>query len=205
MFPSLYRHKEDTLEIHLAVSRDGVHWTFPDRGTPFINLGKAGEFDSGSLYMGQGLVKAGDELWHYYSGSPLKHQEAELPLMTQPGNARVFSRAKIRADGYMSVDSGAEEGSFMTPLLRFAGNALALNAIVREGGSLRVALLDEAGHSLPGFDFADGEPILGDHIRCLAGWPGQAPLSALAGRPVRLAFRMTKTSLFAFQFTDSNS
>ncbi len=31
MFPSLFRHQQDTLEIRLAVSRDGVQWTWPDR------------------------------------------------------------------------------------------------------------------------------------------------------------------------------
>lgn len=36
MFPSVYDHKTDTLDIHLAVSRDGIRWTFPDRATPFI-------------------------------------------------------------------------------------------------------------------------------------------------------------------------
>lgn len=49
MFPSLFRHREDTLEIRLAVSRDGAYRTWADRETPFIPLGEPGDFDSGAL------------------------------------------------------------------------------------------------------------------------------------------------------------
>ena len=204
MFPSIYDHKTDTLEIHLAVSRDGIHWTFPDRATPFIALGNAGQFDSGSLYMGQGLVQVRDELWHYYSGSPLKHEEAKLELLTKPANHRIYSRAKIRLDGYVSAEAGDDEGSLVTPPLRFKGNALAVNVAVRPGGSVRVGLLDEAGRPVPGLTPADCVPITGDHIQRLVVWTTKADLASRAGHPVCLTFQMTKASIFAFQFTDSN-
>ena len=94
MFPSLFRHQEDTLEIRLAVSRDGVKWTWPDRETPFIALGRAGDFDGGSLYMANGCcLLTGDELSFYFSGSALKHQEVELANLSDPKNRRVITRA----------------------------------------------------------------------------------------------------------------
>ena len=201
MFPSVYDHKADTLEIHLAVSRDGIHWGFPDRATPFIVLGKSGQFDSGSLYLGQGLVQARDELWHYYSGSPLKHEEATLELLTKPANRRIYSRAKIRLDGYVSAEAGDDAGSFVTPPLRFKGNALVLNVAVRAGGSVRVGLLDEAGQPVPGLTPADCVPITGDHIRHSLVWNSRTQLSFLAAHAVRLSFQMTKANLFSFQFT----
>ena len=204
MFPSVYDHQSDKLEIHLAVSRDGIHWRFPDRATPFIALGPAGQFDSGSLYLGQGVVRVQDELWHYYSGSPLKHEEADLPLMTNSANCRIYSRATIRLDGYVSVETGDQEGCFVTPPLRFKGNALALNVAVKPGGKLQVGLLDEAGNPIPGLTPAECVPITGDHIRQRVTWTSNASLAAYATRPVCLAFRMTKANLFAFQFTDSD-
>lgn len=204
MFPSVYDHQSDKLEIHLAVSRDGIHWRFPDRTTPFIALGPAGQFDSGSLYMGQGVVRVRDELWHYYSGSPLKHEEATLALLTNLPNYRIYSRATIRLDGYVSVEAAEQEGSFMTPPLRFKGNSLVLNVAVEPGGDLRVGLLDEAGNPLPGLSLGDCVPITGDHIRQKVTWTSHASLAAHATRPVCLAFRTTKANLFAFQFTDSN-
>lgn len=204
MFPSVYDHKSDTLEIHLAVSRDGIRWSFPDRAIPFIALGKVGQFDSGSLYMGQGLVPVRDELWHYYNGSPLKHEEATLELLTQPANHRIYSRAKIRLDGYVSVEADDAEGTFVTPPLRFKGNALALNVAVRPGGSVRVGLLDKAGLPIPGLTPADCVPITGDHIRHVVIWNTKTNLSSLAAHPVCLSFQMTKANLFAFQFAGSD-
>jgi hypothetical protein len=204
MFPSVYDHQTDKLDIHLAVSRDGIHWRFPDRATPFIGLGPAGQFDSGSLYLGQGVVRVRDELWHYYSGSPLKHQEAELPLLTNSANCRIFSRATIRLDGYVSVEADDQEGSFVTPPLRFKGHRLVLNVAVKPGGYLRVGLLDEAGNPVPGLAPAECVPITGDHLRQRVNWGSKADLSAQATRPIRLTFRMTQTDLFAFQFTDSD-
>ncbi len=202
MFPSIYDHKADTLEIQLAVSRDGIHWNFPNRATPFIGLGHPGEFDSGSLYMGQGLVQVGDELWHYYSGSPLKHEQATLELLTNAVNRRIYSRAKVRLDGYVSVEAGDEEGFFVTPPLRFQGNDLALNVAVRAGGSVRVGLLDEVGRPVSGLTPADCVPITGDHLRHVVVWNAKTNLASLTAHPVCLSFKMTKANLFAFQFTD---
>ena len=204
MFPSVYDHKADTLQIHLAVSRDGIRWNFPDRAAPFIGLGHPGQFDSGSLYMGQGSVQVRDELWHYYSGSPLKHEQATLDLLTNAANRRIYSRAKIRVDGYVSVEAGDEEGSFVTPLLRFKGNALELNVAVRVGGGVRVGLLDEAGRPVPGLTPADCVPIVGDHLRHVVIWNTKTNISSLAGRPIHLSLQMTKANLFAFQFTDAH-
>jgi hypothetical protein len=204
MFPSLYDHQSDRLQIHLAVSRDGVHWRFPDRATPFIGLGPADQFDSGSLYLGQGVVAMGNELWHYYSGSPLKHEQADLPLLTNAVNARLFSRATLRLDGYVSVQAAGREGSFATPPLRFQGNTLTLNVRVKPGGMLRVGVLDEQGRPLRGFAPADCVPVTGDHLRCPVVWTSKSSLADQASRPVTLAFEMREADLFAFQFADSH-
>ena len=63
MFPSLYQHTPDTLDIRMAVSRDGVNWTYPDQSKALIPLGAAGAWDSGSLYMGQGVVQNGNQTY----------------------------------------------------------------------------------------------------------------------------------------------
>ncbi len=110
MCPSLYQHKPDTLDIRLAVSRSGIQWTWPEREAAFIPLGKPGEWDGGSLYMANGCLAVGDELWFYYSGSPLKHGEATLEKLTQPANHRIFSRAVVQRDRLVSATAAAEVG-----------------------------------------------------------------------------------------------
>jgi hypothetical protein len=200
MFPSLFHHQRQTLDIHLAVSRDGINWTRPQRA-PFIPLGKQGDFDGGSLYMGQGLVRKGSELWQYYSGSAMGHDQVEFENRDQPGFARVYSRAVSRLDGFVSVEAPASGGSFTTPALTFSGHVLTLNVQVRPGGSLRVGLLDDQGGPIQGRSTQDCIPITADQTRALVRWNGGKDLSPLAGKPTKMRVEMSNTSLYAFQFT----
>ena len=200
MCPSLYQHKPDTLDIRLAVSRDGVQWTWPERETAFIPLGKPGESDSGSLYMANGCLAVGDELWFYYSGSPLKHQEASFEKLSQPANRRVFRRAVVQRDRLVSATAAAETGRITTPTLKFSGARLRVNANVRPRGVLRVGLLDEQGTPIPGRRTEDCQPIAGDHLQTTIQWADGADVSSWAARPIKLRFDLEDADLFGFQF-----
>ena len=200
MFPSLYHHNTDTLDIHLAVSRDGIHWSWPECGKPFVSLGHAGDFDSGSLYMGQGYIRSEKELWMYYSGSPLKHNEVELDTLAKPQNRRIYSRCVVRLDGFVSVDAGDTEGYFITPPLRFEGARLVLNCRTEDSGSVRAGLLDAEGNPIPGWDIADCAPVTGDHVATTVTWHSGTGLDRFQNTPVKLAFTLRNASLYAFQF-----
>ena len=200
MFPSLYNHGTDTLDIHLAVSRDGVHWSRPGRGLPFIALGPAGRFDSGSLYMGQGIIRAGNELWLYYSGSPLKHNEAELDALAKPENKRVFSRAVARLDGLVCAQANDKGGAFTTPPLSFSGSRLLLNVKTGAFGEVRVGLLDAAGNRIAGRGTEDCVPITGDHLDATVAWKDGTGLGTNAGNVVRLSVTLRNARVYAFRF-----
>jgi len=205
MFPSLYQHDPDTLDIRLAVSRDGIRWSRPDRQTPFIALGKRNDFDTGSLYMGQGMIRVEDELWLYYSASPLRHKGAELETLTKPQNARTYRRVVTQLDRFVAAVPGADGGFFVTPPLRFAGNTLKLNVNVRDGGSVRIGLLDKDSHPLPGRSVDDCLPIIGDSLSLPVEWTSGSDVSARANKPSRIRVEATRAELFGFQFVDSNS
>ncbi len=200
MFPSLYQHGPDTLDIRLAVSRDGVRWSRPDRETPFVELGKGDGFDTGSLYMGQGMIRVGDELWLYYSGSRLRHNEAKLENLTQPHNARLYSRVVAKLDRLIAATGGEGGGSFTTPPLRFAGETLQLNLKVQKGGSVRIGLLDEENRPLAGRSVDDCVPMVGDSLRMPVKWKEGSDLGSRVGEPARLRVEMTRAELFGFQF-----
>ncbi|MBN2375086.1 MAG: hypothetical protein JXD22_01700 [Sedimentisphaerales bacterium] len=199
MFTSLFQKDPQTLDIRLAVSRDGLNWTWPEQEKPFIPLGKPGEFDCGSLYMGQGIIRIGDELWQYYGGSPQTHNGTYKELIL-PGYGRSYSRVISRLDGYVSVDAGPEGGYFITPLLTFWGNKLKLNVKVRPGGMVRVGLLDEVEKDIPDYSTDSCLPITGDYIEKTVEWQMGANVSARAGTPTRLQIEMKDSSLYAFQF-----
>jgi hypothetical protein len=213
-FCNLYRHGpkshpqgslDDKLVIRLAVSRDGIRWYWPDEGA-FVPLGEPGEFDSGEAYMGQGIIRVGDELWQYYMGSPLTHQQVELDVLLHFDH-NTASRVISRLDGYVSADAGPEGGHFVTPPLTYEGNTLNLNLKVNSGGSVRVGLLDENNQPVKGRSATDCIPITGDHIADQVKWLDQGmevnDIGQAAGKPTRLRIEMNDAKLFAFQFIQS--
>ena len=200
MFPSFYHLPTHTLDIRMATSRDGINWSWPEQDTPFIPLGKADEFDRATLYLGQGLLRDGDTLYQYYGGSPLHHEEGELDALVLPGNSRTMSRVTSRLDGFVSVEADSGGGAFTTPTLLFQGNALKLNVHVREGGYLRVGLLDENGAPMAGRTPAECDAITGDQIDALIAWKDGSDVSHYQGKPTRLRIEMDQASLYAFGF-----
>ena len=201
MFPSLFQHGPDTLDIRLAVSRDGVHWSWPRQDKAFIPLGEKGSFDSKCLYMGQGILQVGDETWMYYSGAPLTHSGHELEDLVKCGQPRAYSRVVLKRDRFVSAAAGERTGRFVTPPLTFHGDTLILNAAVAAGGGVRVALLDESGTPIPNRGLEDCLPIRGDHLRVPVKWKTGSDVASLAGRPIRMKVEMQNANLFSFQFT----
>ncbi|MFM2093183.1 MAG: hypothetical protein RIS70_307 [Planctomycetota bacterium] len=206
MFPSLFRHQQDTLEIRLAVSRDLETWTWPERETPLLGLGADGGFDSGSLYMGNGgCLRTGSEWSFYFSGSSLKHREVELNFLADPKNRRVISRAVASPDRLVSVVAHNDRGQFTTPPLEIRGTQLRLNAITATNGEIRVAILDRQGKPLPRYGLADCRKIQGDRNDHIAVWgESEKPLSQF-DQPVRLQFELHNADLFSFQCVDGTS
>ncbi len=193
IFTSLYHHPSDKLWVELAVSRDSVEWERPSR-EPFIPNGPEGEWDSGVLYRGVGLLRMGDELWLSYYGRVATHNtygDKEY----QGG----YSFAVSRLDGFASMNAGEELGELVTVPLVFSGKRLVLNLEVLRGGGAKVELQDEAGKPLPGFTQADCDQMVCDDVSRVVTWRGKSDLSALAGKPVRLRFVLRRCKLYAFE------
>jgi lysophospholipase L1-like esterase len=73
-----------------------------------------------------------------------------------------------------------------------------MNAVTKPGGQIVVELLDAAGRPMDGFP--PSEPFAGDELRHQVRFKGNGDVSALAGKPVVLRFRMKSASLFSFAF-----
>lgn len=204
MFPSLFQHQPDTLDIRFSVSRDGEHWTWPDLETPFIPLGQSGDFDSGSLYMANGCLEVGDELWFYFSGSPLKHEETSLEKLADPGNRRVYSRAIAQRDRLVSVSTIAVKGEIESALLRVMGNRLIVNGRTQSGGSIRIGVLDAQGNPLPGYSIRDCQPLTGDRSDWVVQWEDGESSITWGDQPIRLRLELQNAELFGFQFQDQS-
>ena len=192
IFSSAYHHTSDTLDIQLAVSRDGVHF---DRWLePFVRLGVTGRFDSRSLYMSPGVVGAGDELFFYYTGLSSRHDldrdHDELPCQ---------GRLRVRLDGFVSQDADVEESSLATVPFILDGDRLELNMDASSRGWLKVEILDASGHTLWGYGKAEADRLMFNDVAQNVTWNGESDLSSLRGRHVRLRFIGQSVKLYAFQ------
>jgi hypothetical protein len=195
IFTSMYYHRTDNLDVQLAVSRDGVHWTRPER-RPFIENGPPGALDDATIYMGAGLLRQGDELWQYYHGARALHNQV-MPNWYSKGGT--YTRVTLPLDRYVALDASVAPATFTTEPLTFEGDRLEINADVRGGGYVKLELQDEAGQPLPGFALAQCTPLAGDSLRHVVKWEGGG-LKTLAGKPLRLRCEARDASLYAFQF-----
>jgi hypothetical protein len=187
----------DSGDVGLALSRDGHVFHRPGNRQPFLRLGPEGAFDSRWIWALPRSIRMGDELWVYYFGTNMRHGGAPENSIT-PMHA--ISRAVMRLDGFVSADFSYTGGLLLTPAIRFQGSRLELNLDTAGGGVGRVAILDEKGAPIPGFTMPEADHLNGNSVRMQVSWRGNSDVSSLAGRPVRLLFRMRNAKLYAFQF-----
>ena len=118
--------------------------------------------------------------------------------------------------GFVSVDGGyqglGEDGTAIpsvttvplhVPRCAAGGDVrLKLNVITSVVGFVKVALLDAAGKSLPGFELANADAILGNFISRAASWGNGQRLSlgSVAGQQVALHMELADAQLFSVAF-----
>jgi hypothetical protein len=194
------------IEVQMAISRDGIHWSRPDR-RPYFPMGFPNEWDRWLNIMGCGIVRSGNYLYQYYwspgrvhdSGILRKEYDRSIPSKSAYGAVRQ------RLDGFMSADFAYTGGTLTTPLLTFSGTHLQLNIDTGGMGTAFVEIIDEAGRPIPGFTRADCEELGGNFLDATVRWKGTSELNVLRGKPIRLHFTARGAKLYAFQFPSGPS
>jgi len=178
-------------ELCVGYSRDGFHWSRPDR-TAFCPVSeKRGDWNWGNVQSAGGCcLIAGDKL-HFYVGAVSGREERYHP---DPMNVGL---ATLRRDGFASMDAGASEGILTTRPVKSSGKYLFVNLAAPQG-ELRAEILDDKGEPIAPFTAANCEPVTIDSTKSLVKWKGAADLSTLAGQPVRLRFHLKSGALYAF-------
>ncbi|MFI4875412.1 MAG: hypothetical protein ACIALR_08750 [Blastopirellula sp. JB062] len=187
-------------EIHLGFSRDGFHWHRPDDRTPLIAAARReGAWDRGYLHSNAAVcLIMGDELWFYYTGFAGDPKRKGLSIAANGMYANAsLGVAKLRRDGFASMDAGEEGGALTTRPVVFQGDRLFVNVDCPQG-SLRVDVLDQAGEVVPGYSAERCRPISTDRTLTEVTWEGMADLADLAGKPIRFRFHLQNGALYAF-------
>jgi hypothetical protein len=200
------RSNDGLFETHLAVSRDGINFTryrtpYIPSGRIYDREGKEGELDCGLIYMAVGMIRHGDEIHQFYFGTRRTHMSAADGAKFGFHGQAVF-RAVQRLDGFVSADTDHRGGDLVTPPLVFEGSRLVLNAACHGLGEIAVEVQEADGSPVPGFSLSDAVTIVRNGTNQEVWWKGGPDVRQLAGRPVRLRFKMRSAKLFAFQFLE---
>jgi hypothetical protein len=181
-------------EIELGYSRDGFHFSRPDR-TSFIPASrKEGEWDRGYVRpAGSVCTVVGDQLYFYYSAFSGVAPDGTRHYYAG-GSTHV---AFLRRDGFASMDADANGGELLTRPVLFHGSHLFVNAAAASG-SVRVELIDEHDHVIAPFTADNCTPLTADKTLQPVIWNGATDLSSLRDKPVRMRFVAKNASIYAF-------
>jgi hypothetical protein len=170
--------REKPNEVCLGFSRDGFHWSRPDR-RPFCPVSETpGAWNYANVQSAGGCcLIVGDRLYFYVSGR---------------GKGRVTNLATLRRDGFASLDAGASGGTLTTRPVRFSGKHLFVN-LEAPKGELRVEALNDAGDVV-----LSSQPVRGDKTLVKVDWKDGGDLSRLAGKALRFRFQLREGKLYAF-------
>jgi hypothetical protein len=211
------------IETQIAVSRNGLDWKRMYRPA-YVGVGEHAGFDMKTAYVGQGMIKRGDEIWQYYFGEPHYHS-----AHVKKDDQRAVFRLVQRFDGFISVDSPYDKEAYLiTKPFTFQGNTLTLNIDTDAAGYAQVGFLDENDDPIKGFELDDCIYINGDfietkvefmknreeikkissdneedHMTLSSKVISSTDVSELEGRTVKLIFRMRGSKLYSMQFLNN--
>lgn len=186
-----FRNQDGILVVEVAASRDLLNWERVGNREMFLSPSpvQEGVYDNGELLASNAPIIRNNELWFYYSG--LKSRSNPV------ADDGAICLAKLRLDGFVSLDAGEQAGSMVTRPLVIDGKTLHLN-VDAPGGEVRTEVLDATSQDvLPGFSQSDSVPLSKDSVDVESRW-NQANLSSLKGKTVRLRFVFRKARLYSF-------
>jgi hypothetical protein len=179
----------------IMASRDGLR--FKRWNEAFLRPGieREGTWQYGQQYIAWHAVETKSKL----AGAP-----NELSLYAGEsywtGDSSALRRYTLRLDGFVSVRAPASGGELLTKPLTFTGDQLRLNFSSSAAGGIQVEIQDLEGKALPNFSLADCQPVFGDSLDRTVVWKASPNVGSLAGKPVRLRFRIEDADLFALRF-----
>ena len=199
MFPSLYHRDTDTVDLYLAVSRDGMNWTWPER-KPVLPLGPEGSGRGGMIYASSSLVELVGNQWALLVSMTDSLHEVKLPLEHQGYTMRW---AGWQPDRLVALEAPVE-GSVTLHERECRGETLELNFKTKPHGWIRIELIERAIYPaarvkpLAGFSFAECEPLRGDGSGESVRWNGSSSLAALRGKRLCVRVQLCQAKLFSF-------
>jgi hypothetical protein len=171
-----------TMDLGLALSHDGLHFTEPIRDFPFIPAREQPQQPAGSfpaLIQGQAFANRDDRTLYWYSA--WRGAESAGVLMVSWERDRLGALRPFQPDDARAISCPIEITAGEAPV---AVNVSGLG----EHTTLRIGLLDEGFRPVPAFSGNDAAVLAESGLRQSIRWPNTAGIPAALGR-VRLDIR----------------
>ena len=181
-FPTRYEPKSQQVEPILMTSRDGeLFQRYPDAVIP--RTAPKDRNHNRSNYMVWGMFQL--------PGKPneISVYGTENYYERTPGRVRRFV---YRVDGFVALRGGADGGQATTKPLRFSGQNLLLNYVVKPGGMLTVEVLDKSGAVV-----GRSHPLVGDAVDARVSWEN---LPDVDNSTAKLRFNIQNADVYSFRF-----
>jgi len=206
-YMSVFHLRPQSIDIQLATSRDGLHFTRVCRGEAFIPSGALGYYDYMAMACDQSEpIVVNGTVYIYYDGGNFRH-DADMatsdPAILKEGAAL----ATFKRDRFVSLETG-ESGSglsrVMTKPFEVGQSKLYLNAATWMKGSIRVEALTPDWRPIPGFTESEALGVQGDALDHPVRWKNNADVSTLLGKKIRLKFSMTRARIYAMTLSNQD-
>ena len=171
-----YQHDKVYLDLRLAVSRDGEHFTFVCPGEVFLAAGSSGAWDAEQLNPSVPLVD--DEEIKVYYGAV---QEGAGAASVGPRTSSL-GLATLRLDGFtdLRIEAGRKSAAITTVPIRPTGaERILINADCGRGRIVAELIDASTNRVLPGYSAADCIPLEGDSLAHTLSWKGAPNLQTV--------------------------
>jgi len=187
--PVIYDIKADRAWTELAWSPDTINWNRIDPGTPLIgNSQKEGDYDWGCVYPAASPVFLDDEIRLYYGGSDYTHMG---------WREAYFCLATLRPDGFAGYEPTSTDAQAVIttkPLKGYFASLRITADVLRPGGSVEVAVVDERGREYARSKSIN-ESLTDGRVTWKSGWD----VAVLNCAEIRLKFVFRNAKLYSFQ------
>lgn len=190
-------HDWKQTDLCLSYSRDGRHWLRPQDRRPFIPLGDGDSWESDySVSSYTAPVRVGDELYIYYTSTRNPERYSKDP--NAPWPQQQVGLAKLRRDGFASLNAGNKPGRIVTRPLAFAGKSLLVNAEVADGGWIKAAVWSRDARPVSEYSLDEAVPVTKGTTRGRMAWKSKDKLEPPDEDHLRIAFQLKNAKLYSF-------
>lgn len=179
------------IDTQIAWSWDLINWTRTADRKPFIATHPYRGVDAGLAFTAANPIVMDDEIWIYYSGWDQIHEDYK-------GIDCAVGLAKLRLDGFCSMQGGDEEGWFISRREVFNTPKVTVNAKCSQDGYIAAEIVDRYDNPIPGFEKYYCNAFTGDSIRGEITWKNETFPNEWTDKDKKIKFYIKNADIYSY-------